>query len=168
MTKSRVRWNPRRTPDPKPIHVHEPVRPYLHSTSATTTTTSYHSYHSRSRVHNLLHASHHSDQLVHHRLELFTAPVHPVDLVTHLCEHVVHLGLCVARFLVSDAHVYVPLFEVDPSRDLAVADALAECEDAVDVTLQRRHVVALRRDFARHQDCRECLCAASHVHAYVC
>jgi hypothetical protein len=30
-TVSHICWNPRRAPDPKPIHVHEPVRSYLQS-----------------------------------------------------------------------------------------------------------------------------------------
>lgn len=157
---SRVWWDPRRAPDPKPIQIHEPVRPCLQPTATSR-------FLSRSQAHNLLHASHHSNQLVHHQLELFTPPLHPTDLVTHLCEHVVH-RLRVVLFLDFDAHVYVPLFEVDPSRDLAGTDTLAECEDAVDEALQRRHVVTLRRDFARHQDRRECLCAASYVRAYIC
>jgi hypothetical protein len=148
-TVSRVCWNPRRAPDPKPIHIHEPVRPYLQSSSL-------------SQPHkDILHASHHPDQLVHHRLELFAAPLHPTDLVPHICEHFVHIGLRVGYFPVSVTHVYVPFLvpflEVDPSCDLAGTDAFAECEDALDVTLQRRHFVALRRDFACHQDRRECL-----------
>lgn len=159
-TVSRIWWDSRRAPDPITIHIHEPVRLYLQSSSSSSCSCSTSSSRSLSQSLNLLHASHHLDQLVDHQFELFTAPLHPTDLVTHLCEHVVHLGLRVVHFPVFDAHVYLPFFEVDPSRDLTVADALAECEDAVDVTLQRRHVVALRRDFARHQDRRECLRAA--------
>ena len=153
---NRVWWIPRRAPDPKPIHILEPVRPCLQS-STSSNSTSYSYSRSLSQSHNLLHASHHSDQLVDHQLELFTAPLHPTNLVTRLCEHVVHLGLRVVLSLDSDAHVFVPVFEVDPSRDLAGTDAIAEREDAIDVTLERRHVVAFCCDFARHQYCRECL-----------
>ena len=48
---------------------------------------------------------------------------------------------------------------MDPPRDLARADALAECVDGVDVVLQRRHIVASRRHFTCHQDRRERLYA---------
>jgi hypothetical protein len=99
----------------------------------------------------LLHRAHHTNQLVHHRLELFDAPLHPFDLVTDLREHVVHLGLGVVVavvVVVFGPDVSVPFFQVDPARDLAGTDALAECEDAVDVVLQRRHFVASRRHLA--------------------
>lgn len=126
MSRRRVWWNPPRAPDPKSIHVHELVRPYLQTTTTastiTTTTTT-----SRSLSQSLLHASHHTDQLVDHQLELFTAPLHPGDLITHPFEHVVHLGLFVVFFLVLDTHVYVPFMEVKTSRDLTGTDALAEC-----------------------------------------
>lgn len=158
---SRMWWYPR-APDPKPIHIHEPLWPDLQSSPSPSSCCSCRSCRrSLSQFHNLLHASHHSDQLVHHRLELFAAALHPTDFVTHLCEHVIHLGLCVVHFLNFEAHVYVPLFEVDSSRDLARTDALTECKDALDVTLERRHLVTLRCNFARHQDRRECLCACT-------
>jgi len=99
----------------------------------------------------LLHRTHHTDQLVDHQLKLFNAPLHPSNLVTDLREHVVHLGLAVFH-LVLRPDVSAPILQVDPPRDLARTDALAECEDAVDVILQRRHLVASRRHFACHQD----------------
>ena len=74
-------------------------------------------------------------------------------------EHLVHLGLSVVHLFRSDEYVSVPVLQVDPPRDLARTDTLMECVDGVDVVLQRRHIVTLRRHFACHHDRRERLYA---------
>ena len=107
----------------------------------------------------LPHGSHHPDQLVDHRIELLNAPLNPTNLVAYLREHLVHLGLSVVHLFHSDEYVSVPGLQVDPPRDLARTDTLAECVDDVDVVLQRRHIVTLRRHFACHHDRRERLYA---------
>jgi hypothetical protein len=80
------------------------------------------------------HLFHHPDQLVHHPLELRAASLHPANLVADPREHVLHLRRRVYG-LVFGAHISVPVFQVDSPRDLARADALAECVDAVRVVL---------------------------------
>lgn len=104
----------------------------------------------------LLHLLDESDQFVDHRLELFAAPLHGTDLVTHAREHVVHLGRCV-QLVLFGAAVTVPLFHMDSPRDLSRADALTERKYAVRIVLKRRYVIAAHGDFACDEDRRECL-----------
>jgi hypothetical protein len=104
----------------------------------------------------LLHLIHESDQFVDHLLELFAAPLHGTDLVTHAHEHIVHLGRGVRRVLFG-AMVLVPLFYVDSPRDFSGANALTKSEYAVRIVLKRRYVIAAHGDFACDEDRRESL-----------
>ena len=109
-----------------------------------------------SKTLHLLHLIHETGQLVHHLLELFTAPLHGSNLVTHPHEHVFHLSRSIRRVLFG-ATVPVPLFHVDSPRDFAGTDMLAEREYAVHIVLDRRYVIAAHGDFTCDKDRRECL-----------
>ena len=103
-----------------------------------------------------LHLIHETGQLVHHLLELFTAPLHGSNLVTHPHEHVFHLSRGIRRVLFGAA-VPVPLLHVDSPRDFSGTDTLAEREYAVHIVLNRRYVIAAHGNFTCDKDRRQCL-----------
>jgi len=104
----------------------------------------------------LLHLIYEACQLVDHLPEIFAAPFHSANLVTHAREHVVHLRRGV-RVVLFGATVTVPFLHVDSPRDFSRADALAEREYAVCIVLERRYVIAAHGDFTCDEDRRECL-----------